>query len=311
MQQKQSSRTPWLTIILVLVVLSIFSVIIAGAIGLFLGVGSASESVKIGNVAVIPVEGPIVTTQSTGLGQRESVSDDVIALIEKAKKDASIKAIVFAINSPGGSPVASDEIATAITSANKTTVAWIRDLGASGAFWIATATDHIVANPASFTGSIGVIGSYLEFGNFLADYNVTYRRLTAGKYKDMGSPFKTMTPEEQQLFQQSLDELHTGFINAVAENRKLPAETVRTLATGQFYTGLQAKKLGLVDELGGKKEVEAYLKQQLKTDITFVPFKKPKSFFERIAESFSNTGFSVGQGIGASLKDETDVKATV
>lgn len=86
---------------------------------------------------------------------------------------------------------------------------------------------------------------------------------------------------------------------------------VRTLATGQFYTGLQAKNLGLVDELGGKKEVEAYLKQQLKTDITFVPFKKPKSFFERLAESFSNTGFSVGLGIGASLKSDAGVMVNV
>lgn len=311
MQQKQPSRTPWLTIILVLVVLSIFSVIIAGGIGLFLGAGSAAETVKIGNVAVIPVEGPIVTTPSAGLGKREVISDDIIRLIEKAEKDTTIKAIVFAINSPGGSPVASDEIAAAIKTTNKTSVGWIRDLGASGAFWIATATDHVIANPASFTGSIGVIGSYLEFGNFLSDYNVTYRRLTAGKYKDMGSPFKTMTPEEQALFQQSLDELHTGFINAVAENRKLSPETVRNLATGQFYTGLQAKNLGLVDELGGRKEVVAYLKQQLKTDITLVPFKKPKSFFERLAESFSNTGFSVGQGIGESLKGEADTKVTV
>lgn len=310
MQQKQPSRTPWLTIILVLVVLSIFSVIIAGAIGLFLGVGS-TETVKIGNVAVIPVEGPIVTTSGAGLGKREVVSDDIIRLIEKAEKDTTIKAIVFAINSPGGSPVASDEIAAAIKTTNKTSVGWIRDLGASGAFWIATATDHVIANPASFTGSIGVIGSYLEFGNFLSDYNVTYRRLTAGKYKDMGSPFKTMTPEEQALFQQSLDELHTGFINAVAENRKLSPDVVRNLATGQFYTGLQAKNLGLVDELGGRKEVVAYLKQQLKTDITLVPFKKPKSFFERLAESFSNTGFSVGQGIGEGLKGEADTKVMV
>ncbi|MDO8643122.1 MAG: signal peptide peptidase SppA [Candidatus Woesearchaeota archaeon] len=310
--EKQSPKTPWLTIILVLVVLSIFSVIIAGGIGMFLGMGG-SETPGTGNVAIIPIEGPIVTTPSTGLGQRESVSDDVIGLIEKAQKDVSIKAIVFSINSPGGSPVASDEIATAIrqTNANKTTVALIRDLGASGAFWIATATNHVVANPASFTGSIGVIGSYLEFGNFLDDHNVTYRRLTAGKYKDMGSPFKTMTAEEQQLFQQSLDELHTLFINAVAENRKLSPETVRTLATGQFYTGIQAKKYGLVDDLGGIQEVRAYLKQQLKTDVKFVSFKKPKGLFERLASSFSNLGFSVGQGIGASLKEEPNTKMMV
>src|SRR3989338_9125423 len=149
-----------------------------------------------GNVAVIEIKGIILAEDADFLFDDGASSTDIAKLIRKANENERIKAIIFEINSPGGSAVASDEIANEIKKVNKTTVAWIREVGASGGYWVASSTGHIIANRMSITGSIGVIGSYLEFAGLLDKYNVTYRRMALGKYKDMGSPFKEQTQEE-------------------------------------------------------------------------------------------------------------------
>ncbi len=286
-EEKQKPRY-WLVVIIVLLVLGFF-------------VLGGEEPVLSGNVAVIDVQGVITTAKDGIFASSAASSTDIVKLIEKAAKDKGIKAMVFMINSPGGSAVASDEIATAIKAANKTTVAVIRDMGTSGAYWVASSTDYIIANKASFTGSIGVIASYLEFPNLLQEYNVNYRRLVAGKYKDMGSPFKEMTLEEQKLFQQSLDELHDVFIEEVAQNRDMSYAEVKALATGAFYTGMQAKKLGLVDELGGRKEAVAYLQKRLNMTVELKPYRKPRTFFETLSGGVSEQAYAVGRGMGDAL----------
>ena len=113
-----------------------------------------------GNVALIPIDGVIVGDKDSDfLFESVTSSPEAVELIEKANKNPNIKAIILEINSPGGSAVASEEIANAIRKTNKTTVAWIREAGASGAYWVASATDYVVANRASITGSIVVIAS--------------------------------------------------------------------------------------------------------------------------------------------------------
>ena len=187
-------------------ILLIFLVLIfVGIASLF--IGADVESLD-GNVAIISIDGVILGSDGSDyLFESVASSDDIVELVEEADKNPSIKAIIFEINSPGGSPVASEEIANAILKTNKTTVAWIRDIGTSGAYWAASASEHVVASRASITGSIGVIGSYIEFPGLLERYNVTYRRLVAGKYKDIGSPYREMTSEEQAIFQKMIDEL--------------------------------------------------------------------------------------------------------
>ncbi|MBI3883795.1 MAG: signal peptide peptidase SppA [Sphingobacteriales bacterium] len=170
--------------------------------------------------------------------------------------------MLFEINSPGGSAVASEEIANAVKKANKTTVAWIREIGTSGAYWVASSSGHIVANRVSITGSIGVIASYLEFPGLLEHYNITYQRLVSGKYKDIGSPFKEMTPEEKAIFQQNLDTIRDYFVSEVAKNREMSKKDVDKIANGVFYLGAQAKELGLIDELGGKDEAINYIEKK-------------------------------------------------
>jgi protease-4 len=297
-----TGRSPWLVVIGIIFLLSVFSFFVLGFVALMV---TNTESVASGNVAVIPIKGVIMIDQDDSLfATGVASSTSVVALIEEAEQDETIEAIVFDINSPGGSPVASAEIARAIKESSKPTVAVIREVGASGAYWAASAADHIIANEVSITGSIGVLASYLQYGDLLERYNVSYERFTAGKYKDMGTPYREMSGEEKTLYQSELDIMHEIFIAAVAENRGLAYDTVEPLATGQIYLGVQAVENGLVDQLGGKKEAYAYLTEQLGIEVIPMLYEDEKSFLELLALAMDSTAFNVGTGIGAVLVEQ-------
>lgn len=300
MAMEKEPKFRWGYAIFVLVLLFVTGFIVVGVISLFSGVDVDSLE---GNVAMIPIEGVIVGTEDDGFFEELAVSTDIIELIEKADKAPHVKAIILQINSPGGSAVASEEIANAVRKTNKTTVAWIREAGASGAYWIASSSDYIVANRVSITGSIGVIASFLEFPGFLDRYNVTYRRLVSGKYKDMGSPFREMTSEEEELFQQDLDIIRDYFVSEVAKNRKMSKKDVDKAANGMFYLGVQAKDLGLVDELGGKDEVVAYIERKENITADIVEYETEKGFFEILGDVMKQQSFMVGRGFGSSVLD--------
>ncbi|MBI2660341.1 signal peptide peptidase SppA [Candidatus Woesearchaeota archaeon] len=301
---KQEFR--WGYAIFVLLLLSILGFISVGILSLFAGIDVESLT---GNVAIIPIEGVIVGSENDFLFESAAVSKDIIELVEKADENANIKAIILEINSPGGSAVASEEIANAVKKTNKTTVALIREAGASGAYWIASASDHIIASRVSITGSIGVIASYLEFPGFLEEYNVTYRRLVSGKYKDIGSPLKEMTPEEEEIFQKNLDLIGDYFAGEVAKNRNMSKKDVDKIANGLFYLGVQAKELGLVDELGGKDEAVAYIERREGIKAEVVEYKTEKGLLEILTGVFSKQSFFVGKGIGSSLLDRKSVSS--
>ena len=265
-----------------------------------------------GNVAVIDITGTILAEEDTDfIFEDVTSSDDIRRLIRKADRNDGIKAIVFRINSPGGSAVASEEIANEIKRTNKTTVAWIREIGTSGAYWIASASDHVIANRMSITGSIGVIASYLGFAGLLEGHNVTYERLVSGNLKDIGSPFKEMTQEERVLFQKSLDSIHDYFVEEVAKNRNLKKKDVEKIATGQFFIGAEAKELGLVDELGGREEVIAHIEGKIGEDADFVSYETKKGFFESLGKIFNENSFYIGKGIGNSMFTKAELKESV
>lgn len=262
---------------------------------------------KLGNVAVIPLDGPIMVGSGHILsGEAVVSSSDITSFIHEAEQNQKIKAIIIVINSPGGSAVASDEIAAAIKKAEKPVVALIREVGASGGYWVASAADYVVANRMSITGSIGVISSYLEFSGLLNDYNVTYQRMIAGKYKDMGTPFKELAADERTILQGKLNLIHNFFIEGVAENRGLELSTVRTMATGEFYLGIEALKLGLVDELGDMTTVEEYLRTNYNLDsIEPVVYQRERGFFELLAGVIADFSFDVGRGFASwALEDD-------
>ena len=154
---KEEKLFKWGYAIKILAILMILG-FIASVFLSFLGSGGVGSLTA--NVAIIPIEGVITADSSSSFFDKSLSSQDIVELIEKADKNPQIKAIILEINSPGGSAVASEEIADAVKKTNKTTVAWIREVGASGAYWVASSTDHIVASKASITGSIGVIASF-------------------------------------------------------------------------------------------------------------------------------------------------------
>ena len=296
-EKDQKKVNPWYVVLKVLVGLVLLSLILSFAISLFMDSGNA------GNVAMIKVEGPIMVSSDSPFSEQAS-SSDIIGFIEDADNNPAINAIIIDVNSPGGSAVASDEIASAIRKANKKTVSVIREVGASGGYWVASAADHVIANRMSVTGSIGVLGSYLEFSGFLDRYNVTYQRLVSGKYKDIGTPLKELTGEERSLIQDVLDEIHEDFILAVSENRNLNPEDVRKIADGMLFTGKRAKDLGLVDELGGIEEAKLYLNRTLNITPLIREYEKEPTFMELLFQAISEQSFSVGQGIGAMLSEK-------
>lgn len=302
-KMKKKQRNKWVIIIVVVVILWLLGNFFVGIIKLFLFAGEIDVA---GNIAVIHIKGIILTSKDPRFFYEEStISSDVVKFIERAEKNPAVKAILFEINSPGGSAVASDEIGSAIKKTKKFTVSVIRDTGASGAYWIASATDLIIANKMSITGSIGVISSYLEFSGLLDKYGVEYQRLVSGKYKDIASPFRNMTAEEERIFQKNLDTIRDYFIEEVAKNRNMSKSKVRQFSEGLFYIGSEAKELGLIDVLGNKDDAVKIIEDKFNITADLVEYKEKKTFMDIISDVFSRQSFRVGQGIGSSLFRES------
>jgi len=205
-------------------------------------------------VAIIYVDGVIMGGRGqSGLLGDSGGTDAIIRQIHDAQEDASVKAVVLRINSPGGSAPASQELGTEIKkmrSSGKIVVASMGDVAASGGYWVAAVTDKIYANPATLTGSIGVYIPYANWEELYKKIGIRQEKIKSGPHKDILSPEREMTPEERAIIQAMVDELYNQFVTVVAEGRHMDPAKVRQLADGRIYTGSQAKKLGLVDEMG-------------------------------------------------------------
>ena len=193
-------------------------------------------------VAIVRVEGPIMD------------SSQAVAELEAFGDNPMVKAIVVRIDSPGGGVAPSQEIYNAVKRVrkeqNKTVVASMGTVAASGGYYIAVATDRILANPGTLTGSIGVIMQMANFQELLEKVGVKSVVIKTGKFKDLGSPFRPMVEEERQLLEAVMDDTLSQFIEAVAEGRSMDAAEVEQLADGQIFTGRQAKTVLLIDEIG-------------------------------------------------------------
>ena len=210
-------------------------------------------------VAVIEAEGDIVTGKEGATnpfaGGSTIYSQDVSDAFYDAIKAKDVKAIVFRVNSPGGSDTASEEILSAIRAAKaagKPVVVSMGTYGASGGYWIASQASAIVAEPSTLTGSIGVFGGKFDVGPALARFGVDMRQLGVGSpYAGAFSMGQEFTPEQRAAFARWMDRIYDNFTARVAEGRRLPIERVREIAKGHVWTGAQARQLGLVDQVGG------------------------------------------------------------
>lgn len=221
------------------------SVFIAVLIAISTLVALFQKDIPVGDkIALIRVEGPILDSKKT----IEELKDYV--------KDRAIKAIVIRVDSPGGGVVPSQEIYEEIKKATaaKKVVISMGSLAASGGYYISSPASRIVANPGTTTGSIGVIMQMPNLKGFMDKLGIKSEVITSGKHKDIASPFRGIGKEERQILQSVMDDVHEQFISAVAEGRKMPVEAVRKIADGSVFSGKQALKIGLVDELGNLED---------------------------------------------------------
>jgi len=205
-----------------------------------------------GKIVVISLSGTI-TTDDSSLFSGSTITPELVRnYLTKAEKDTAVKAIVFRIESPGGEIAPCQEILWEIerVKETKTIVVSMGGTAASGGYYISSQADKIVALPTTQTGSIGVISQLVNVEGLLEKLGIQIEIFMGGKYKDMYWGFRELTPDEEEIMQQMVDEYYEQFIDVVAEGRGLSKDDVRDLATGQLYSGTEAKELGLVDELG-------------------------------------------------------------
>lgn len=214
-------------------------------------------------IAVVYAEGEIVD----GKGDTGQIGGDRFAAIfNRIRQDKNVKAVVLRINSPGGSATASEVMQREIklTRQAKPVVVSMGDVAASGGYWIATDSNRIFAEPNTITGSIGVFGVLLNGQKLANDNGITWDSVNTARYADSQTFARPKSPQELALYQRSVNRIYDLFLNKVAQGRKLPAQKVAEIAQGKIWSGVAAKQLGLVDEIGGLNAALEYAAKQAK-----------------------------------------------
>lgn len=219
--------------------------------------------------------------------RRPSLLHSVTKQLEKAESDTRIRALLLAIDSPGGGITASDILHRKITEFKRRTghkiVVCMGDLAASGGYYISAPADHIVAHATTITGSIGVIMPLMDFSELTNRIGIRSTSIKSGPMKDIGSPMRTMTPEEAKSLNAIVQEMHTRFVQIIAKGRKMSDVQARKLADGRIYTGVQAKQLGLVDQVGYFEDAVAAAKRLCDLeDATLIEYRRPTSFVDML-----------------------------
>lgn len=203
--------------------------------------------------------------------------------LRKAEKDDRIRGLIVRINSPGGTITASDIVYQEIKSFRDRkkvpVIAAIMDVGASGGYYAALAADKILAHPTTVTGSIGVIMVTVNAQGLLEKIGVATLPIKSGAFKDAGSPFRPMTPEERAIFQSVVDDLQARFVRLIVQSRRLPEERVRAAADGRIYTADQALALGLIDRIGYLEDAVAMAREAASLgEASIVMYRRPRDY---------------------------------
>lgn len=227
-------------------------IIVAGVLWLILKPSSILKLKGVEEIGVVEVKGAIKS------------SDSLVAWINKLRKMSGVRGILLRVDSPGGAVAPTQEILDALKKAKKSgkpIVASFGNVAASGGYYVSLAADKIVANPGTVTGSIGVIAEFPVVSEFLKKHGIKFEIIKTGRFKDTGTPFREMKPEERRVFKDVLLDVYNQFIEEVARARKMPIDSVRKIADGRIFTGRMALKLGLVDTLGSFDDAVSILKK--------------------------------------------------
>lgn len=245
-------------------------------------------------VALIYAVGAILPTSDSSSpvpGRGVAAADEIAGAIIKASEDDAIKAIVMRIDSPGGSPTASETILRAVERAQEKGKPVIVSMGttaASGGYWIAAYADQIFVLPATITGSIGVIGGKFSAGDLWSKLDVNWDIISWGKNSDMWSFNKPFSESEAERINAMLDAIYEGFLARVAKGRKMDVAAVDKIAGGRVWSGKRAVEIGLADQLGGLDSALDYtanlLGKKSRADLDVYIYPKPKTAFERVLE---------------------------
>ena len=275
----------------------VFAILFLIGVTLSMMVGSDADPID-NAIGVIEVNGAIVSGESGNslLGEVFAGSKTLMRQIRTAAEDDSIEALILRINSPGGSVPPTEAIYKEILrfkeETNKPVLAVMGGTAASGGYFLSAAADEIYANPATITGSIGVIMQFRNYEELYDKYGIKVNTIKSGKYKDIGNPARELTDEERQLLQKLVDQMYQRFVDAVVQGRELKRDKVLELAQGQIYSGAQAKELGLVDHLGNFYDAVDYLadKVGIEGEPTLVSYSEQSSVLRRLfgglAQSF-------------------------
>ncbi len=214
-------------------------------------------------IGIIYVYGPITVSEPSALlNARSNNVDDIIQTLNQFEENDSIKALILRVNSPGGTVGASQELFNELLAFKKRTkipvITSFADIGTSGAYWISLASDHIFSNPGSLVGNIGVKLENINFSKLAEKYGIDLMIYKSGLHKDILSSWRTTTTSEKEILNTLVSTIHAQFVTSLKTHRKLSQKEALRLSDGQFYSGEQALKLGLVDQLGGLSEAIAY-----------------------------------------------------
>ncbi len=263
---------------------------LAGTIG---GMGQVKASDA--EIALIRVQG-VITAGGSGFspfGGQTAGSDAIVDQIERAASDKRIKAIVLRVNSPGGSAAASQEIYNALRKARKDgvkVVVSMADVAASGGYYISAPADKIYVNPATLTGSIGVIAMHQDLSGLLEKVGIEAETIKSGELKDMLSPFAPLSDDARTVMTRAIMQVYDQFVKAVAEGRSMSIEEVKSLADGRIYTGQQAVDNGLADELGGLSEaLQGAMKLSGARSAAYREYGAPPALLKWLLDSQSRT----------------------
>lgn len=242
-------------------------------------------------IAIVYAEGEIVNGQGTG---QQVGGDSFARQMRLLRQDEDVKAVVLRINSPGGSVTGSDVILREVrlTREKKPVIVSMGNYAASGGYWIATAANYIFAEPNTITGSIGVFGLQFNVQKLANSNGITWDVVKTARYADSTTVSRPKTPQELAIAQKSVNQIYNQFLDKVAEARKIPKLKVAQIAQGRVWSGQDAKKLGLVDELGGIEDAIQYAAQQANLGKNWEVQESPKvrSLEKRILEKLTNEG---------------------
>lgn len=235
-------------------------------------------------IARVEVDGVIQDTGVPGLFDEAGYNHTkTLQTLEQIKDDDNIKGLMLVVNSPGGGVYESAEIHDAIKAIKKSgkkVYVTMKNMAASGGYYISAPADKIYASSETITGSLGVIMQSMNYKELADKYGVKFNTIKSGPHKDIMSPTKEMDEEERKILQSFVDESYNAFVKVISEGRHIDTAQVKKIADGRIYSGLQAKKLNLIDEIGMEKDALKAMKEDLKAkNAEVIEFKADDSFF--------------------------------